>query len=352
MKTKYTIGIVSALIVGLITFKLSANKKELNEKKQDTKTTAVRIPVRIDSAEMQTLEVNILKTGNITPFKEAKVFSVTSGIIERLNINLGDRVKQGQVVAKIDTRTQQLDLQRSESNVAKLKNDLQTYTELLAGKAATQEQVNSIRQDYLNAVNESRQIRKQIADASIKAPTGGVISSKVVEQGIFVNGGAEIATIINLSQAKVEVNLTEAEVYQVKVGQQVKITADVYPGKVFSGTVRFISPQADQTRNYRVEIQVLNGDSSPLKSGTFVYADFSKRTQQQRLVIPREALTGSLQDAFVFLVENGAARQKQIQVSGESGSMVQVISGLKAGDIVVTSGQINLKEGTPVSITK
>lgn len=161
-----------------------------------------------------------------------------------------------------------------------------------------------------------------------------------------------MATIVDLSRAKVQVHLTEAEVYKVEQGQKVSITTDVYPGKAFNGTVSFISPQADATHSYLAEILVDNTGRSVLRSGTFVYADFTKKTKQQVIVIPREALTESVKDAAVYVIQNGIAKRKTIQTGAEMGNMVQVTSGLTAGEQIVTSGQINLKDGTPVSVSK
>jgi RND family efflux transporter MFP subunit len=352
MKTKYIVIIVGIVLTGVIAFKLSANKKKINERNSKATVTDVRIPVKIATVQNQLLEISIKKTGNLAPFKEVKALAMTGGSIGKLRFKLGDHVTEGQVLAVTDARLLQLELQKAESNAAKIRYDLDTYTELLQGKAATQEKVNDLRQNYLDAVNQVGQARKNLADVAIKAPTSGIISAKTVEEGVFVNAGAEIATIINLSKAKVQVNLTESEVYQVSQGQQVKITTDVYPGKVFNGVISFISPQADQTHNYPVEIMVDNASQSILRSGTFVYADFSRKTKQQMLVIPREALTESVKNASVYVVENNIARQKMIQTGVELGGNIQVISGLSAGDQVVTSGQINLKDGSPVSTSK
>ncbi|WP_408085877.1 efflux RND transporter periplasmic adaptor subunit [Flavobacterium rhizosphaerae] len=300
----------------------------------------------------QEREISILKTGALAPFKEAKVISVASGNVQRLSFNLGDNVEEGQILAVIDTKLLQLDLQRSESNVAKLRRDLQTYTELLEGNAATQEKVNEIRQNYQVAVNEAQQIRRQITDASIKAPTTGVVGSKLVEEGVYVTAGSEIASVVNLSQLKVQVNLTESEVYQVAVGQQVKLTTDVYPGKEFSGTIYYISPQADQSHNYRVEIIAANVKDAPLRSGTFINADFSRKTHQNILLIPREALTESARDASVYVVSGNKAVLRQITTGADYGNSIQVLKGLEKGEVVITSGQINLRDGALISISK
>ncbi|RZJ92643.1 MAG: efflux RND transporter periplasmic adaptor subunit [Chryseobacterium sp.] len=352
MKRKYIIGIIVVAIVALIIFRLASNKSTLDKKKEPTKDTAVKIPVKVDVVKEQLQEINLVKTGSLAPFKEAKVLSTVGGTIQQLRFNLGDHVVQGQVLAIMDTRLLQLDLQKAQSNASKLRRDLETYTELLQGNAATQEKVNEIRQNYSDANNQVDQIKKQISDAAVKAPTSGIIAAKPLEEGVFANAGAELATIVNLSQAKVQLNLTETEVYQAKEGQQVKITTDVYPGQVFNGKITFISPQADETYNYRVEIMAENKESSLLRSGTFVYADFSRKTTQQILLIPREALTESIKDASVYVVENNIVKKRSIKTGAEMGNMIQVLSGLKAGEVVVTSGQINLKDGTQVSISK
>ena len=352
MRTRYITIIAIIAIVGLIVFKLAANKRKLNEKNNPAPVAAVRIPVKVVAVVEQVVEINILKTGNLAPFKEAKALAMSAGTLLKVNFELGDNVKQGQVLALTDTRLAQLELQKAETNAAKLKNDLNVYTELLAGKAATQEKVNGIRQDYENALNQVQQAKKNIADAAILAPTAGVIAAKKVEQGMFVNAGTEVASIINLSRAKVQVNLTEAEVYKVKEGQAVKITTDVYPGKTFNGTISFISPQADETHSYLVELLIGNDEATLLRSGTFVYVDFSRKTEQQVLVIPREALTQSVKDAVVYVLQDSIVHQRAIQTGADVNGMVQVLGGLKPGEQVVTAGQINLKDGSAVSVSK
>lgn len=352
MKRKYIIGIIVLVLVALTAWKLASNKKQLDEKKAPKKVQAVAIPVKVAVAAEKLLEISILKTGNLAPFKEAKVLATAGGTLQQFRVNLGDQVHEGQVLGVTDTRLIQIDLEKSESNEAKLKNDLQTYTELLAGKATTQEKVNEKKQEYTDAVNQSARLRKQIGDATIKAPVSGIVAVKQVEQGVFVNAGAELATIVNLSQAKVQVYLTEKEVYQVEKGQAVKITTDVYPGKVFSGTVQFISPQADATHSYMVEIIIHNSDKTVLRSGTFVYADFTKKTTQLMVVIPREALTESIKDASVYVAANGLVRLRPIKTGREINGMIEVTEGLQAGEQVVTSGQINLTDSTAVSVSK
>jgi membrane fusion protein (multidrug efflux system) len=352
MKTKYVLIVTGVILLGLMIYQLASNKKQLNQNKNPEPMAAIRIPVKVVAATEKDMEIVIKKTGNLAPFKEVKALAITGGTIRQVKFEIGDFVSQGQILATTDSRLLQLEVEKAETSARKLKSDLDTYTELLAGKAATQEKVNTVRQDYLDAVNLVNQAKKNLGDAIIKAPISGTISTKTVEEGLFVSPGTELATIINLSQSKVRVNLTETEVYQVSQGQSVKITTDVYPGKSFDGTISFISPQSDATNNYPLEIMIKNAGQSVLRSGTFVYADFSKKTNERVLVIPREALTQSIKDASVFVVSGNAVKLKPIKTGAEFGNLIQVLSGLNVGEVVVTSGQINLKEGTQVSVSK
>jgi len=352
MKRKYIVVIVLVAVVALVAYKLTINKRQIDKNNTPEKKVAVVIPVKYAAAKEQLLELSIVKTGSLAPFKESKVITTSSGILQQVRFELGDQVRQGQVLAMMDNRTAQLDLQKAESNLAKLKADVQTYTELLEGKATTREKVNELRQSYSDAQVQVEQIKKQMGDAAVKAPTSGVISAKNMEQGVFANAGSEIATIINLSRTKVQVNLTESEVYQVRQGQAVKITTEIYPDVVFPGKVSFISPQADVTHNYMAEIMIENTQKSPLRSGTFVYADFSQKSKQNILVIPREALTESVKDASVYVIgKDNRVVLTSVQPGRETGGLIEITGGLKTGDRVVTSGQINLKNGTEVSLS-
>ena len=352
MKKKIIVTLVCVGIIAFVVFKLVTNKKKIDEKNQPAQLEDVRIPVTAIPVSEEVQDIELIKTGMLAPFKEAKVLSVTSGNIQRLLFKLGDQVQQGEKLAVIDTRLLEIDLQKAESNVSKLKRDLQTYTDLLEGSAATQEKVNDIRQSYNDAQNLSQQLRRQIADATIKSPISGIIGNKAVEEGMYITAGGEIGSIVNLSQLKVEVYFTEAEVYQIKVGQKIKLTTDVYPDKPFYGTITFISPQANQAYNYQVEITANNDKQTPLRSGTFVYADFSRTTPQKILLIPREALNGSTQDASVYIAKDGKAVLRPIKAGAEFGGKIQVTEGLQTGEKVIISGQINLKDGTLINISK
>lgn len=352
MKKKLIITVICLGIASFIIFKLVSNKKRINKESEPAKVENVKIPVSVAIVSKEQQQVQLIKTGLITPFKEAKALSKNSGNISRLNFNLGDNVHKGQALAVVDTRSLELDFQKAESNASKFKRDLQIYTELLEGKASTQEKVNEITQNYNDALNQVQQLRTQISEAVIKAPTNGMISTKPIVEGMYVAAGAEITSIVDLSSLKIQVNLTENEVYQVSLGQKIKLTTDVYPGKSFEGIVSFISPQVNQAYNYLVEITADNDKRFPLRSGTFVNADFSRKTSQNVLLIPREALVETAKETSVYIAKDGKAILQDVKVGGQLGDKVYILQGLNVGDQVITSGQINLKDGSVINISK
>jgi membrane fusion protein (multidrug efflux system) len=351
MKKIIITGIILLVII-LIIWKLASNKKELNARQTNTDTVAIAIPVRAVAAKTDTIKLNIQKTGNIFPFKEAKVLSTQSGIITKLYFELGSKVSQDKLLAVSDNSAAVIDLQKARMNVAKLSNDLETYRELLEGKATTAQKVKDLQQQYNDAVSQEKAVLRQINDANVLAPISGMILSKDVEAGVFVNAGAQLATIVNTDKVKVQVNLSENEIYRISQGQTVKISASVYPEHEFKGQVTFISPRADDSHNYMVEVTMTNTEKFMLRPGTFVKTDFLGTTSREALVIPREAISGDLNDAAVFLVSNNQVKLKKIKTGQETNGSIEVISGLNQGDVVVVSGQINLKDGSPVSLSK
>lgn len=301
------------MIVLAIVFKLAKNKKTIDAKNTTVSNKDVTVPIKVDTVRIQNFNSELLKTGTVMPFKEAKILALgKSGTVKRMLIQLGDHVAAGQTVAVLDNKLMVLDLQKAEYHAKKLKEDLQTYTELLAGKAATQEKVNTIRQDYEDALNQVSQARKNINDANITAPTAGIISEKTVEEGMYVASGGQIGTIVNLSRIKINVRMTETEVYKIAKGDKVSVTADVYPNKTFYGVVDFINPQADETHNYNAEV-ILDGSSSDLfRSGTFVYVHFNSKPLNNIMTIPRAALMESIQNPLVYVVRDNKVHLQKV----------------------------------------
>lgn len=351
MKRKYLILSILIVLVLAIVFKLYSNKKIITEKNTANISNEIAIPVLASKVKYKSVENTINKTANLVPNKKAIVYAAIGGNLQKIYFDLGTNVQAGQVMALTDTRKVAIDLQNAIASQEKLKNDVKIYTELLEGKATTQEKLQQLTLDYTNAKNKTEQIKKEFADTKVKAPISGVVVEKKVEQGMFLSSGGEIATIVDVSKLKIQVYLTELEIYKVKKGDMVNFRTDIYPDRTFNGTITFISPEADATHNYLVEVLIANSSNATLKAGTFVYASFLKKTSRPVLTISRSALVESAEKPTVYVVEKNHAVVRQIELGNNLGDDVEVINGLNEGDIVVISGQINLKDRSAVTIS-
>ncbi|GAB3987259.1 efflux RND transporter periplasmic adaptor subunit [Spirosoma daeguense] len=351
MKKTTLIIITSAVaIIALIGFRLASNKEKIDAQKKPVVNTNVAIPVTATQVEAGTVSQQLVKTGNLIPFREATITATTAGKVTRVNFNLGTQVRQGQTLVEIDNRLKELSLQATQLNIDKLKKDVTRYNTLLAGNATTEIQVNETKYNYENAVNQAEQIQKQIQDANVKAPISGQIVQKGIEPGVYITVGSTLGKVLDVARLKVNVLVNESDVYQLRNGQSVKVTADVFPGRTFNGQISYIAPQGTDEHNYPVEITISNGNG--LKAGTFVNVDFSQKSNQKALQIPRAALVESIKNPYVYVVENNVAHQRKISVGRDFGDTIEVLGGLSAGDVVVTTGQLNLSEGKPVQLTK
>jgi len=351
---KKNIIIISSVLVVVmfIGFKLASNKQKINEKNRPVTNSNIAIPVTVGSVEVAPVSGEIIKVGTASPFQEADVMAVGAGKIASMKIDLGSRVHKGEVIVALDSKLQQLNLEASELSLNKLKKDYDRYNDLLKGNATTEATVTDIQFNYQTAQNKVDQIKKQINDANIVAPVSGIITKKSYEEGEFINPGTPIATISDVSRLKVKVMVSEYEVYKLKENQNVTVTSDVFPDKVFNGKVTYISPVGDEAHNYPVEALVVNSSGNLLKAGTYVKVQFGAKNTGTALQISRDALIESIKNPSVYVIEGGLARKRSIKVGREFGSTVEVLEGLKEGDLVVTNGQINLNDSTKIEIVK
>jgi RND family efflux transporter MFP subunit len=212
------------------------------------------------------------------------------------------------------------------------------------------QELDRARTSYETANNKFEEAERQLSYTKITAPIAGTITRKIVEEGTYVNTGTPIASIVDVSRLKVKVNVSEANVYYLKVGDKVKITTDIYRGVTFEGRISFVSPRGDESHNYPVEVEISNSSKNPLKAGTFVNVEVAVGSNNEGLFIPREALQGSIKDAKVYVAQNGKAILKDIIVGRESNESLEVLSGINQGDKVIVSGQVNLTNNKPIKI--
>ena len=218
------------------------------------------------------------------------------------------------------------------------------------GDAVSDTQLRDIRLAYENADIQLENAKKQWDDTNIAAPFSGYITSQNTEIGAYVNVGTVIAGIADISELKVVLDVSESTAYELHQGQLINVTTVVHPEAVYKGKISNISPKASTSHTYPVEVLISNNGKDKLKAGTYVNVSVNMGKSGKALMIPRDAIVSSVKDPSVYVVTNNTAKLVKITTGRSFNSNLEVVAGLAQGDKVVTNGQINLTEGSKVSV--
>jgi RND family efflux transporter MFP subunit len=268
----------------------------------------------------------------------------------------GDFVRAGQTLATVKKDALEVDRSTANAGYQNAIVDNQRFENAYKTGGVTKQQLDQSRLQLKNAKNAVEQSNIRVGDSNVRTLVSGYINKKTVEPGAVVSPGTPLFEIVNTSKLKLQVNVNEAEVANLRIGDDIKIKVSVYPDKEFSGKVSFIAPLADATLNFPVEITVSNNPNNELRAGMYGSAIFSAKesgTQHAMMVLPKDAFVDGVSNNKVFVVQPDNTVKLVSVVSGKIfGDKIEIISGIAKGDKVVTSGQINLSNGTKVTVIK
>lgn len=348
MKKIIVIAVVLVL-VGFIAVRLmDVRAKNTTQNTEITSINEVSVTVADVAVNKDNFKLEF--TGTLYPIKELDIPAETQGRITSLNFRLGQNVSAGTVLAKIDDKLKKISYASANTDADKLKKDYERTNNLFQSGTASEQELDNARLSYETAKIKLSEAERNLGFTQITSSISGTVIKKNVELGTYVNPGTVVASIVDISMLKIKLYVSETNVYNLKVGGKAAISTDVYPGKEFEGKISFISPSADASHNYLVEIEMSNSSSNPLKAGTFVKIGIEISSDKNAIFIPREALQGSIKSAKVYVVNNGKAVLKDIVIGNSNNQSLEVLSGLDATDKVIVSGQVNLTDGKEIKI--
>ena len=313
-------------------------------------TMTAEVPVSVTTVKKEKLESSLSLVGNINANADVNVIAETQGTATAVFVKVGASVNAGTVLVQVDDEIPRSTKAAAEINFQKTQRDYQRAEDLYQENSISISQLDASRLAMKAAENQLDIARRQLDNTRIKSPIAGTVNARYVDRGTMVQPGKAVANIVDISVLKVRVNVSEREAFQLKPGDRVEISTDVYPGIVFDGTLDNIASKADEAHTYPVEIVVRNGAKHPLKAGMFARIAFKSIAPTEALTIPRVALIGSIKDAQVFAVRGAVARLCTVVIGKQSADRLEVASGLADGDTVVVSGQNNLVDRARVQI--
>ncbi|MFD1770296.1 efflux RND transporter periplasmic adaptor subunit [Sphingobacterium suaedae] len=343
--------IIAAALAGIM-FLLNKNKAKNEAQTAVVAEKNAAVAVRADVADLREVNAQYISNGVFAPKQEVKLAAEAAGRVIRVLVDEGDFVRAGQTLAIVNGDKQSINVNNAQANFNNAKSELSRFESAYATGGVTQQQVEQARLQLENAKNNLKTAQISASDLNVTASFAGVVNKRSIEPGSYVNAGTEMFEIVNVSTLKLLVNVDEKNIGQVKVGQSIKVESTVLPDQTFNGTVKFIAPKADASLNFPVELEIRNNTANDLKAGMYGTAYFGGEGVVNVLTVPRTAFVGSVSSNQVFIVENGKAVLKTVVAGRSFGDYIEIISGVEKGTQVITSGQINLLDGTPIQIIK
>ena len=350
--------ITIVVIVGalaLIGYVLTKNKEENKAKTDIVAEKNAAVSVKVTPVKIEEVSLDFVANGNFQPIQELTFSAEKSGKVISVLVKEGDYVRVGQTLLTMRGDVINVNAQQAQAVYANAKSDYARYENAFKTGGVTKQQLDQAKLALTNAQSNLTQANINVGDTRVKAPISGFINKKHIEPGSILTGmpATPLFDIVNVSKLKLVVTVNENQVASLKKGNNVNITASVYPDKTFSGKITFIASKADESLNFPVEIEITNNSNNDLKAGMYGTANFASNQQKQNLmVVPRNAFVGSVSSNQIFVAQNGVAKLRKVTAGRILGDQVEIINGLSDGETVITTGQINLQDGNTVEIIK
>jgi len=319
-------------------------------------------PVTVSTvrAAKDTWEPKIKAVGSLRAVRGVEVTSEIAGMVRDIRFASGNEVKEGQVLVQLnaDSDIAQLRALEAAAELAKTtyERDRKQFEAQAVSRAVLEADFADLKARRALASQQAALVEKK----TIRAPFSGKLGICQVNPGQYVNPGDRIVTLQSLDSLYVDFSLPQQELSRIARGQKVAATSDAYPDRTFIGEVSTINPKVEtSTRNVRIEARIENKEHK-LLPGMFVSVELQAGEPQRYLTLPRTAVVFNPYGETVYVVDDKGrgkdgkpsltARQTFVTVGPSRGDQIAVISGIREGETVVTSGQLKLKSGSPIII--
>jgi RND family efflux transporter MFP subunit len=352
MKSKTVRNIVIAIAaIGFVSWKLMNNKDAMNKQAELSLEVNTVVPVTVSQPQYMDFDRSFSVNGRIHAGNEVVIYSKGNGVAVKKYHKSGDAVQKGSVIAQLENNVIRENLRIAELDFAKVQKDVARYQKMADAGAVTRRELEEMQIALRNVESRIAELNDQLANTTIVAPVSGIIERDYFEEGTLLAIGSQAADIVNDTQLKMAVNVTEKEMLTLKKGQHAVITTDVYPGETFSGIVDVVSAKSNEMLNYAVELCVDDVQAKKLKAGMYATAKFNpQQNGTKTLAVNRKAIVGGAKNPSVFVVKDQRVEKVVVKTGSVNTDFVEITERLTTEDTVVISGQINLKDGTEVNI--
>lgn len=396
--------IVAAVVFYFIFFKNkaeTAGDESSDSAATERKVQEASLPVKVTDAHRGDLIITLKSPGEAVTSMNIVVKAEVGGLIEKLNVEESQHVKRGELLAELDDTEYRLNLERQEAarlkvlsdylvekrfsdkgelsiavdekGVQEAKDTYEKERQQYRERKISQEEYEKASKNYEMVLIESGEMKEEVLAAAknltqneiavkeaqltlektkIRAPFSGIVFDIQVSFHERVSAGTELFTLVNIDRIHVQARVLESEIGKMRVGREVDLKFSAYPGKIFKGKVKAISPVVNpDDRTCKVTIDVANPEEE-IKPGMHAEVEIAAEIYEDRLLIPQDAVLVRMGRKLAFVVEEGIAKWRYIEVGIENEDYAEVLDGVKEGETVIIEGHFTLAHDANVRIEK
>lgn len=348
MKKRYLIYTVIIIgIVALIIYRVTENKKANGQ--SNLKRTSSIISVQGEVLKPQKFDDNLSLSGTLESNEEINIRSEVAGVVESIHFEEGTKVSKGQVLLRVNDIELRAQLSKAKTAQQLASENQRRAKLLLERQAISQEEFDISNANFESARAEADLIGAQLYKTTVRAPFSGTIGLRSISKGSFVTPETPIAKLVNTSKIKVTFSIPQKYVSQMKVGNSLTFTTSDSKEE-HTAIIYAMEPQVDiATRTLKIRA-IIDNKEGKLYPGTFANVTLPLETVNDALMVPTQALIPIQNGKVIFVSKNGKAQEIEVETGTRTDSLIRILSGIKAGDTILTSGVMSLKNGTVVKV--
>ncbi len=344
------VGLAVAAGVGLAGYTLangSGDKSKAGKKNEKEKEPPI---VAVQKVEKGTISAYISATANLVAEQEVKIVAEAEGKVVELLVQEGTPVRRGQTLLLIDREASAIAVEKADLGLRNTASNLERSELLWGQKLLSTQDLDKARFDRELARTNLTEARYRLQKTTVVAPFDGRVTERKVQLGQTLKLGDELMSVADFSPLVARIFLPEREVLDLEVGQKVQLALKAREDVRFLGRIQQISPVVDTASGtVKVTVEAVAPPAS-VRPGGFVSVGVVLEAHTDALLVPRQALIRELQETYVYVADGLVAKKRVVQAGLEEGDKVEITSGLKAGEQVITSGQGALKDQAAIKI--
>lgn len=347
--TRIQKGMTLTLVLACMVGQLGCGKEShssTNEKKDD------KLVIPVEVAEVITGDISAYFTGTATveAEEETEVVAKVRGVIEKIMAEEGESVKAGDILAKLDDEKIAVQLAQAKANLRKLESNFERNKDLHKKKLISTEVFQQAKYEYEHQKAAYDLAELDLKYTSIRTPISGVVAERLIKVGNMILPNQAVFRVSGLNPLIAVLHVPERQLGKLRIGQNAVLSVDAIEKKIFTGSIKRISPVVDAgTGTVKITVET-HDPSGRLRPGMFARIKIIYDVHVDALMIPKDAVIAEDRESSVFVVRDSVAYRQNVDIGYANTTHIEILKGLQLGDTIVTTGKGSVKDSSKVEI--